>query len=97
LRTEARRRKSASPTRKTTQKVIQIQGWLMSRPNAPSEPRAIRQATCGPVHASVTSPVASSTFALTISPASGRSDQMLTVQEPASSSSVACFVSPFAG
>jgi hypothetical protein len=39
-------------------------------PNAPAPPRAIVQATCGPVHASLTRPVPSSTFPSTIWPAS---------------------------
>ena len=39
-------------------------------PNAPSYPRAIFHATCGPVHASVTRPEASATLPVAISPAS---------------------------
>ena len=38
-------------------------------PKAPSLPRAIPHATCGPVHASITRSVTSSTFPLAISPA----------------------------
>ena len=38
-------------------------------PNAPLPPRAIVQATWGPVHASVTAPRTSSTMPLAISPA----------------------------
>ena len=38
-------------------------------PNAPDCPRAIAHATCGPVHASVTAPVRSSTRPVAISPA----------------------------
>ena len=40
----------------------------------------MRQATWGPVHASVTAPVASSTLPVAISPAAP--DQTLTVQVP---------------
>ena len=38
-------------------------------PNDPSPPRAIFQATCGPVHASTTRPVVSSTTTSAICPA----------------------------
>ena len=38
-------------------------------PNAPGDPRAIFHATCGPVHASVTTPWTSSTLPVAISPA----------------------------
>jgi len=44
-------------------------------------PRAIVQATCGPVHASVTAPVTSSTLPFAISPAS--LSETLTSQQPA--------------
>ena len=55
-------RKSASPTRKITHRPSQIGRLLIWRPpNAPLVPRAIFQATCGPVQASVIVPVASST------------------------------------
>ena len=70
LRSEKSRRKSTSPTKKTRQKAPQTQGLLIVvPPKAPGEPRAIPQATCGPVHASVTSPVASTTVPWAISPA----------------------------
>jgi hypothetical protein len=49
-------------------------------PNAPSLPRAIVQATCGPVQASVTRLVTSSTFPLAISPA--RLSNTPTLQQP---------------
>jgi hypothetical protein len=49
-------------------------------PKAPGEPRAIFHATCGPVHASTTVPVASSTLPVAISPAAP--DQTLTVHVP---------------
>ena len=38
-------------------------------PKAPGPPRAIPQATCGPVQAEVTTPVASTTVPVAISPA----------------------------
>ena len=49
-------------------------------PNAPSPPRAIDHATCGPVHASMTTFVTSSTLPLAISPAFV--SKTLTVQQP---------------
>ena len=49
-------------------------------PNAPGPPRAIFHATCGPVHASSTAPVASSTVPVAISPA--LPEKTLTVQVP---------------
>jgi len=49
-------------------------------PNAPLPPRAIVQATCGPVHASVTTFVTSSTLPLAISPAFV--SKTLTAQQP---------------
>ena len=63
-------RKSASPIRKIAQRPSQIGRLLISRPpKAPLEPRAIFQATWGPVQASVTAPVSSSTRPVAISPA----------------------------
>ena len=49
-------------------------------PNAPSLPRAIDHATCGPVQASVTRLVTSSTFPLATSPAF--LSKTLTLQQP---------------
>jgi hypothetical protein len=92
LRTDNGRRKSARPSRNAAQNVSQIHGVLIFRPNAPLPPRAIDQATCGPVRASVTRALSSSTVALTICPASGREDQTLTSHTPSSSSKVASFV-----
>ena len=74
------RRKFASPRKKTAVSDHQISPLLILRPNDPFAPRAIVQATWGPVHASVTRPVASSTLASTTWPASSRLDQTLTVQ-----------------
>jgi len=53
---------------------------IFSPPNAPVYPRAIFHATCGPVHASVTTPVWSSTRPVATSPA--LPDQTFTVQVP---------------
>ena len=62
FRSESGRRRSASPSRKTAQSPSHTAGRLMSLPpNAPGPPRAIFQATWGPVQASVTLPVSSST------------------------------------
>jgi hypothetical protein len=55
---------------------------IFSPPNAPRPPRAIFHATCGPVHASVTAPLASSSLPVAISPASP--DHTFTVQTPSS-------------
>jgi hypothetical protein len=49
-------------------------------PNAPSPPRAIDHATCGPVHASMTTFVTSSTFPFATSPAF--LSKTLTFQQP---------------
>ena len=71
LRSESGRRRSASPSRKTAQNESQSHMPLIVRPpNAPAPPRAIVQATCGPVHASRTRPEPSSTLPSTICPAS---------------------------
>src|SRR2546426_4804075 len=71
LRTLRGRRQSARPIRNAAQKTSQTQGSLIFLPpNAPSYPRAIFHATCGPVHASVTRVVLSSTFPVAITPAS---------------------------
>ena len=81
MRSENSRRKSPRPTRKTRQNAPQIQGLLIAvPPKAPGEPRAIPQATCGPVHASTTLPSASSTLPSAISPASPH--QIFTVHSP---------------
>src|SRR5437016_1067814 len=81
FRSERMRRQSARPSRKTPQKASQSDGLLIFvPPNAPFVPRAIFHATCGPVHASVTAPVASSTDPVAISPAAP--DQTLTVHVP---------------
>ena len=70
LRRLSGRRRSASPIRKTAQKPSQTSRLLIFLPpNAPDPPRAIFHATCGPVQASVTAPLASSTRPLAISPA----------------------------
>src|SRR3954454_2370889 len=83
LRTESSRRQSTSPSRNTAQNASQTAGLLIVvPPKAPLEPRAMRQATWGPVHASVTAPVRSSTVPVAISPAAP--DQTFTVQRPAS-------------
>src|SRR5690242_248825 len=64
------RRQSARPTKKTAQNPSQSAGLLIFvPPKAPFVPRAIFHATCGPVHASVTAPVTSSTVPVAISPA----------------------------
>src|SRR5829696_8970939 len=70
FRTESGLRQFAGPSRKTAQNESQIHGSLILRPNAPSYPRAIFHATCGPVQASVTRTEESSTRARTIWPAS---------------------------
>ena len=81
FRIESGRRKSARPMRKTRQNAPQTHGSLMRvPPKAPLMPRAIPHATCGPVHASSTTPLASSTRPWAISPAF--SHQILTVQLP---------------
>jgi hypothetical protein len=67
FRSESGRRRSASPSTKIAQNESQSQTLLIVfPPNAPAPPRAIDHATCGPVHASSTSPERSSTFASTI-------------------------------
>ena len=93
MRSESGRRRSARPTKKSAQKVSQSQTPLIVLPpNAPAPPRAIDQATCGPVQASFTSPVRSSTFPSTIWPA--LPDQAFTTHSSAAgrySASVAGF------
>jgi hypothetical protein len=83
---EIGRRKSSSPSRNSAQKPSQIVGALIRLPpNAPSYPRAIFHATCGPVHASVTRPLRSSTRPSAICPASLSSltfHQTFTSQHP---------------
>ena len=96
LRSENGRFQSPSPTRKTRQNAPQTHGLLIAvPPNAPGEPRAIPHATCGPVHASVTSPVASTTVPWAISPALPH--QILTVQSLVFRSYVALWVRPECG
>src|SRR5918911_3399750 len=83
FRSDSSRRRSARPSRKTRQKPPQIHGSLiLSPPNAPLYPRAIFHATCGPVHASSTAPLWSSTRPVAISPAAPH--QIFTVQQPCS-------------
>ena len=75
------RRRSARPKKKSAQKPSQIPALLISLPpKAPGYPRAIFHATCGPVQASVTAPLWSSTWPVAISPALPH--QTLTVQLP---------------
>src|SRR5436190_8519377 len=81
LRNDRIRLQSTSPSRKTPQNASQTERLLIFvPPNAPGDPRAIVHATCGPVHASRTVPVASSTLPVAISPAAP--DQTLTVHAP---------------
>ena len=71
VRSPSGRRQSTSPSRKTAQSPSHTSIRLIDfPPKAPSEPRAIFQATCGPVHASVTRPEESLTLPVAISPAS---------------------------
>src|SRR5581483_9963291 len=65
------RRRSARPRRNAAQKPSQTGRLLILFPPKPEPPppRAIVHATCGPVHASVVIPLASSTRPLAISPA----------------------------
>src|SRR5207247_5585625 len=71
LRRENGRRRSPSPTTKSRQNASQTYGFIsVFPPNASGLPRAIFHATCGPVQASVTRPVRSSTVTRAISPAS---------------------------
>jgi hypothetical protein len=58
------RRKGAT---KRTHSPIHTHGALTARPNWPGPPRAIVQATCGPVQTSSTRPLRSPTMACTIS------------------------------
>ena len=65
------RRQSASPTRNTRQIATHTAGFRrVFPPNAPCRPRAICQATCGPVRTSDTRPVVSSIITWAICPAS---------------------------
>ena len=87
----SRRRQSARPTKKTTLSGIHIHHALRTLPpNEPTRPRAMPQATCGPVHASETRPSPSSTLPRAICPASP--DQTLTVQRRVAASNVASVV-----
>src|SRR5579864_1551092 len=70
LRSDNGRRKLPSPMRNAAQNAPHIQGSLiLSPPKAPLTPRSIPHATCGPVHALTTEPLASSTVPSTTSPA----------------------------
>src|SRR3954469_9780744 len=81
--TDSGRRKSASPIRNARQNASQTPTLLISLPpKAPSQPRAIFQATWGPVHASVTTPVASWTRPVATSPTLSIEVQTLIVQFP---------------
>ena len=96
LRSENGRRQSPRPTRKTRQNAPQIHGLLIAvPPKAPGDPRAIPHATCGPVHASVTARVESSTVPCAISPAAPH--QILTVQSPVFESYVTSWLRPECG
>ena len=93
MRTESGRRRSASPSRKTRQKASHTYGfWSVFPPKEPSPPRAIFHATCGPVHASFTTPVRSSTTACTTCPA--RPDHAFTTHSRRSGRNVADVVGP---
>ena len=72
VRTESTRRQSISARAKTRQNPVHTRQSLSLRPNAPFAPRAIFQATCGPVQAFRTRPF-SSTSARAISPPAGES------------------------
>jgi len=88
LRSENGRRRSPRPTKKTTQRPSQTYQVLsVLPPKAPVRPRAIFQATCGPVHASATRPLVSSTMTSAICPASP--DHALTTQVRGSGLNVA--------
>src|SRR3954467_13034574 len=89
FRSESGLRQSARPSRNTAQNASQIGELLILRPpKAPGIPRAIPHATCGPVHASRTEPVTSSTFPVATSPAFP--DQTLTVQVPSAYDASVC-------
>ena len=78
MRSESGRRRLARPTKKAAQNASQSHiPLIVLPPKAPAPPRAIVHATCGPVHASRTAPVLSSTFPSTICPASP--DQAFTI------------------
>ena len=63
------------------QNIPQIHGLLIADPpNAPGDPRAIPHATCGPVNASLTVPVESTTVPWAISPAAPH--EIWTVHSP---------------
>ena len=61
------RRGSKNAAKNATISGIQTHGELTLRPNAPSSPRAICHATCGPVQTSTARPSRSSTIAWAIS------------------------------
>ena len=52
----------SSTSRNTTHRGIQMRQRFTARPNAPSYPRAIIQATCGPVRTSAMLPSSSPTY-----------------------------------
>ena len=84
FRTDQSRRQSTRPIRKAAQNPSQSGTLLIFiPPNWPGYPRAIRQATCGPVHASTIAPVPPSTVPVAISPA--RPDHTCTVHCPCAS------------
>ena len=62
MRSDRIRRQSNRPATNSSSSGPKIHGSLISRPNAPFEPRAIDHATCGPVHADVMVPVLSFTI-----------------------------------
>src|SRR3954453_7612189 len=96
LRTDSGLRKSASPSRKTRQNAPHTHGSLIFAPaNAPLYPRPIFHATCGPVQASSTTPLASSTRPSAISPA--LPDQIFTVQLESVEEYVSSSTSDFLG
>ena len=96
VRSDSTRRQSISPTKKIRQNASHT-GRLLIRapPNAPGTPRAIFQATCGPVHASVTVAVWSSTLPTATSPAFP--DHTPTVHAPVFGSKVAAVIRPCSG
>lgn len=86
--------------KKTRQNAPQTHGLLIAvPPKAPGEPRAIPHATCGPVQASVTSPVESTTVPCAISPAETffPLHQTLTLHSPDFASYVASSLTPERG
>ena len=90
------RRRSPRPSRKAAQKPSQTGRLLIFLPpKAPLPPRAIAQATCGPVKASVTIALRSSTRPPAICPA--LPDQTFASQSRYFESYVACLTRVFFG